>query len=277
MLGNFLIGLREGIEAALIVSILLGYLVRTERRELAPLVWRGVWSAIAMSIAVAVSLQLISTELSDRLEPAFSGAISFVAVGFVTWMIFWMKRASRTIASDLRTKFDHAAVSGSQIAITGMAFAAVAREGAETAVFFWAAAKATGHVAVSLLGLVLGLGFAIAIGYALYRSSRRIDLARLFKVTSILLVFVAAGVLSYGIAEWQEIGVLPGSSQVVLDLSSVLVDGSLAEVLVGGLFNIHALTTSLQAASYLGFIATVLPLLLRPATAPVASSPNAAR
>lgn len=261
MLGNYLIGLREGVEAALIVSILLGYLTTTGRQRLVRQVWIGVMTAAVFSAIVAVVLQLISTELSAAIEPVFTGAMSFVAVGVVTWMIFWMKRTARTIATDLKAKVDTAAGSAGVVLI---AFAAVAREGGETAVFFWAAAHAAGHEAAALAGLVLGLVTAVAIGAMVFRSTRKVNLHRLFKVTGIALVFLAAGVLSYGVAEWQEVALLPGANTVVLDLSAWLPEGSLLAVLAGGLLNLSARTTGLQVVAYAGYAGTVLYLILRP-------------
>jgi high-affinity iron transporter len=264
VIGNYLIGLREGVEAALIVSILLGYLSSTGRTELQHHVWRGVGVAVLFSIGIASTLQVISSELSDRVEPVFTGAMSLVAVAFVTWMVFWMKRTARTIGADLRGRLDAAALGGSMVAVSGMAFAAVAREGSETAVFFWAAARAAGQQGAALVGLLLGLSTAVAFGWAVYRSTRRVNMHKLFKVTGIMLVFVAAGVMSYAVSEWQEVNLLPGAGNVVLDLSRWLPEGSVAGVLASGLFNLHARTTGLQAAAYLTYLLAVLPLLLRP-------------
>jgi len=258
-----LIGLREGIEAALVVSILLTYLVRTNRNPLIKFVWYGVSAAVVASIFIAVGLESISGELSETLEPIFAGTVSFVAVGFVTWMIFWMKRSAKTISSDLRTQLDNAAVSGGAIAVAAMAFVAVLREGAETAIFFWAAAHATGNSLASVVGLVLGLGTAVIVGWLFYRSTSTINLSKFFKITSILLVFVAAGVLSYGIHEFQEVGWFPGDGDVLIDLSGVLVEGSFLATLAAGLFNLKPTTTTLQVIGYAIYSVTVLYFLLR--------------
>ena len=263
MLSNYLIGLREGIEAALVVSILLTYLVRTNRHSLIRFVWYGVGSALVVSILIAIGLETISSELSETLEPIFAGFVSFIAVGFVTWMIFWMKRSAKTISSDLRNQLDNAAVSGGAIAVAAMAFVAVLREGAETAIFFWAAAHATGNSVASVVGLVLGLGTAVIVGWIFYRSTSTINLSKFFKVTSILLVFVAAGVLSYGIHEFQEVGWLPGEDNVLLDLSGVLVEGTFFATLVAGLFNLKPTTTTLQVIGYVSYSVTVLYFLLK--------------
>lgn len=263
MLANYLIGLREGLEAALVVSILLTYLVRTQRDHLIKFVTYGVASAIGFSILVGTVLQVTENSLSVDLEPIFAGVVSFVAVGFVTWMIFWMKKSARTISGELRNRLDAAAVAGGGIAIAGMAFVAVAREGAETAIFFWAAAHASGNELASLAGLILGLATAVALGVAFYRSTVKLNLTSFFKVTGVLLAIVAAGVLSYGIHEFQEIGWLPGEDNVVLNLGNWLPEGSAIATLMAGLFNLSAKTSGLQAVAWVAYLAVVLTIFLR--------------
>ena len=276
MIGNYLIGLREGLEAALVVSILLVYLVKTDRLAMRRWVFFGVGSAIVASILVALILETISKDLSETAEPAFAGIVSFAAVAFVTWMIFGMRRSARTISTDLRSQLDDAALGGGHIAVAAMAFVAVIREGAETAVFFWAASQAAGNTAASIIGLILGLATAVALGWAIYRSSASINLPKFFRITGILLVFVAAGVLSYGIHEFQEIGWLPGEDDVLINLSGVLAEGSVLSTLVAGIFNIKATTTVLQALAWLTYSIVVLFLFLRPVTAaPLVRTENA--
>jgi len=262
MLGNFLIGLREGLEAALVVSILVTYLVRTNRQQYIRFVTYGVASAVVFSAIVGTVLQVIEQSLSAKVEPVFAGTISILAVGFVTWMIFWMKKSARSISGDLRMRLDAAAITGSGVAVGAMAFAAVAREGAETAVFFWAAAHANGNELVSLAGLILGLVTAVALGVAFYRSTIKLNLASFFKVTGVLLTVVAAGVLSYGIHEFQEIGWLPGGENIVLNLTTQLPDGSAIATVMAGLFNLTAETTALQAVAWFAYIVVVLALFL---------------
>ena len=271
MLGNFLIGLREGLEAALVVSILVTYLVRTDRKQYIRFVTYGVASAVIFSAIVGTVLQVIEQSLSAKVEPIFAGTISILAVGFVTWMIFWMKKSARNISGDLRNRFDAAALTGSGIAVITMAFAAVAREGAETAVFFWAAAHANGNELVSLAGLILGLVTAVALGVAFYRSTIKLNLSSFFKVTGVLLTIVAAGVLSYGIHEFQEIGWLPGEDNVVLNLTSQLPEGSAIATVMAGLFNLSAKTTALQAVAWFSYIVVVLALFLSKPAAPTAA------
>jgi len=271
MLGNFLIGLREGLEAALVVSILVTYLVRTERKQYIRFVTYGVSSAVIFSATIGTVLQVIEQSLSAKVEPVFAGSISILAIGFVTWMIFWMKKSARTMSGDLRNRLDVAAVAGSGLAVALMAFAAVAREGAETAVFFWAAAHANGNELVSLAGLILGLVTAVVLGVAFYRSTIKLNLSTFFKVTGVLLTIVAAGVLSYGIAEFQEIGWLPGYENVVLNLSAQLPQGSVIATVMAGLFNLSAKTTALQAVAWFSYIVVVVALFLSKPAAPTAA------
>ena len=263
MLGNFIIGLREGLEAALVVSILVTYLVRTERMALRRYIAYGVIAAVAASAIIATVLQQISKELSSTIEPAFAGTVSFLAVAFVTWMIFWMKRSARSISGELRQRLDSAAVGGA-FAVATMAFLTVVREGAETAVFFWAAAHATHHEGASLVGLILGLGLSVALGIAFYKSTIKINLASIIRVTGILLTIDSACVQAAGIHEFQEIGWLPGAQTVWINLSAALPEGSVRATVMAGLFNVTATTTSLQVIAWLMYVAIVLTLFLRP-------------
>lgn len=267
MLSNYLIGLREGLEAALVVSILLVYVTRTQRLNLRRWIAFGVASAIVVSILVAMILETISKDLSETAEPAFAGFVSLSAVAFVTWMIFWMRRSARTISTELREQLDDAALSGGHIAVAAMAFVAVIREGVETAMFFWAASQASGNTVGSVFGLVLGLATAVALGWAIYRSSASINLPKFFRVTGILLVFVAAGVLSYGIHEFQEIGWLPGEDDVLLNLSGIMTEGSLLQTLVAGILNIKLETSVLQVLAWATYSIVVLFLFMRPMSA----------
>ena len=264
MLGNLVIGLREGLEAALLVSILVTYLTKTSRAHLVRYVGYGVGAAVAFSCVVAIILQVVSDDLSESIEPVFAGVVSFIAVGFVTWMIFWMKRTARTMSGQLREKLDAASNAGA-FAVAMMAFLAVAREGTETAIFFWAAAHATQHSLASVVGLVLGLAISSALGVAFYKSALKINLNRFFQVTGVLLAVVAAGVLSSGIHEFQEIGWLPGEDHIALNLQAILAPGSVIESVFSGLLNVTALTSLLQVLAWSVYVVIVLVLFLKPA------------
>ena len=160
MLGNYLIGLREGLEAALVVSILIAYLVRTGRASHVRYVWAGVGAAVGMSVAFGAMLQLTSANLSFQAQELFGGVMSILAVGLVTWMIFWMRRASRGLSAELKGRLDTAVAIGGT-AVVVMAFVAVAREGLETSLFFWTAAQAVGSRVVPLVGFLVGIATAV--------------------------------------------------------------------------------------------------------------------
>ena len=264
MLGNLLIGLREGLEAALVVSILVAFLVRTDRREALPKVWLGVGLAVAVSIGVTLVLTLTQQALTFEAQETFGGVLSIVAVGFVTWMIFWMKRAARSISAELRGRMEDALAMGSG-AVVVMAALAVGREGLETAVFFFAAAQAAGETTQPLIGFTLGIAIAIAIAWAIYRGAVSLDLGKFFSVTGVLLVFVAAGILAYGVHDLQEAGIVPGLTTLAFDVSAVVPPDSWYGVLLKGIFNFSPQTTIAEAVVWVAYVAVVLTLFLKPA------------
>jgi len=208
MLANLLIGLREGLEAALVVGILVAYLVKSGRQEMVRWVWTGVGLAIALSVAVWGGITVTAGELSDRGEEIFAGVLSLVAVAFVTWMILWMRTAARTMRAQLGGKLDKALVAG-PAAVLATAFFAVAREGVETVLFLWSSMRATGEGIGPVAGAVLGLGSAVVLGYLIYRGALRVNLGTFFTWTGLALIVLAAWVLGYGVGELGEAGVIP--------------------------------------------------------------------
>jgi len=263
VLGNFLIGLREGLEAALVVSILVAFLVRTDRRHVLPKVWFGVAIAVAISVGVTLVLALTQQALTFEAQEALGGSLSIIAVGFVTWMIFWMRRTARTISADLRGKLEDAIKMGST-AVVLMAALAVGREGLETALFFFTAAQAAGETSQPLIGFLLGIAVAVVLAYLLYRGAVKINLGRFFMVTGALLIFVAAGILAYGVHDLQEAGILPGLNSLAFDVSATVPPDSWYGVLLKGVFNFSAQTTWLEAVVWTVYVAVVLTLFLRP-------------
>ena len=290
MLANYLIGLREGLEAALVVSILVAYLVKTDRRRLLPRVWLGVGLAVLLSVAFTFGLGLTSRQLTFRTQELVGGVLSVIAAAFVTWMIFWMAGAARSIAGELRGRVDAAAESRWSLVV--VAFLAVGREGLETALILWTATRtATGRdlpdaapvTTEPLLAALLGIGTAVVLGYLVYRGAVSINLSRFFTWTGALLIFVAAGVLSYGMHDLQEAGVLPGLNSVMFDVTHILAPDSVVATLLKGFFNFSPQTTWLEGLVWLAYVVVVLPLFLlkirrrtptataRPAVTPVAS------
>jgi len=274
MLSTFIIALREGLEAALIVGILVAYLVKTGRKSLLVPLWAGVALAVVVSLATGAFLTITSTELSARGEEFFAGTTSFLAVGFVTWMVFWMKRTARHLKGQLEGQMSTAVLAG-PLALAAAAFFAVVREGLETSLFIYANFKTVSSTPSATVGLVLGLGLAITLGYLIYRSSIKINLSKFFNYTGIALVVVAAGVLSYGIHEYQELGWLPGADFFVWDVTSVIAKESLLGGVLAGTIGFDTTTSLLQFVLWAAYLAVVLYIYLKPATskpAPVKSA-----
>jgi high-affinity iron transporter len=271
MLGNFLIGLREGLEASLVVSILVAFLVQTGRRSVLPKVWLGVGIAIAVSVGVTVALALAEQALTFEAQETVGGSLSIIAVGFVTWMIFWMRRTARTIAKQLRGRLDTAIRMGSG-AVVVMAALAVGREGLETALFFFTAAQAAGQTTEPLIGFLIGIAVAVAIAFAIYRGAMKLNLGRFFTTTGALLIFVAAGILAYGVHDLQEAAILPGFTTIAFDVSTAIPPDSWYGTLLKGIFNFSPRTTVLEAMVWVTYVAVVLTLFLLPQRTPQRSA-----
>ena len=264
MLSTFLIALREGLEAALIVGILVAYIVKTGRRNLLPPIWTGVGVALLASFALGGFLSFTSAELSDRGEQFFAGTTSFLAVALVTWMVFWMKRAARTLRDELHGKVDNALTAG-PFAVAAAAFFAVAREGLETSLFVYTNFRTVDTTPAASVGLVLGLAVAVILGYLIYKRSIKMNLSKFFTVTGVALIIVAAGVLSYGIHEYQELGWMPGDNSYAWDISSWMAKDSIAGSLLAGTIGFDVNTSWVQLILWASYLALVLLLYLKPA------------
>ena len=262
MLSTFIIALREGLEAALIVGILVAYLVKSDRRAFLTPLWAGVMLAVVVSLASGAFLTFTSTELSSRGEEFFAGTTSLLAVGLVTWMVFWMKRTARYLKGQLEGQMS-AAILGGPLALAGAAFFAVVREGLETSLFIYANFKTVSSTPSATVGLLLGLGVAIALGYLIYRSSIKINLGKFFTYTGTALIVVAAGVLSYGIHEFQELGWLPGPDFFIWDITSVLPKDSLLGGILAGTIGFDTTTSWLQFIVWATYLGIVLSLYLK--------------
>jgi high-affinity iron transporter len=267
VLANYLIGLREGLEAALVVSILVAYLVKTDRRHLLGRIWLGVGIAVAASLAFGALLTYGPRGLTFESQELIGGSLSIVAVGFVTWMIFWMARAARGIAGELRGRIDGAA-EGTVFSLALVAMLAVGREGLETALFLWAATQAGTRDGVTatwepLLGAALGLATAVVIGYLLYRGAIKVNLTKFFTWTGAFLIVVAAGVLSYGVHDLQEAGFLPGLNSIAFDVSGTIDPTSWYGTVLKGVFNFSPVTTQLEALAWVLYAVPTMALFIR--------------
>ncbi len=262
MLSNYLIGLREGLEAALVVGILVAYLVKVDRRDgLVPL-WLGVGAAVALSLGFGALLTFTSQSLSFEAQETFGGVMSILAVGFVTWMIFWMRRAARSMRAELHGRLDAALAMGT-MALVVTAFVAVAREGLETALFLWANAQATESTLQPLVGAVLGLLTAIVLGYLIYRRAVTLDLSKFFAWTGLGLIVVAAGVLAYGFHDLQEAGIITFGSATVWDISSWYSVTSWYGAILKGIFNFSPTMTVLEVVVWCAYLVPTMFLFCR--------------
>jgi len=263
LLGSYLIGIREGLEAALIISILASYLKKVGQQSRIRSMLGGVFAAILISIVVGLALSLSLENLPPHTQENITGFASILAVVFITWMIFWMARNSRELAGRLRSDVDRA-LTGSAVGLISVAFFAVIREGIETSISLWTAAKATGSDQASVIGAVLGLGSAAVIGYLMYRGSVKINLALFFKITGAYLVVIAASIFAYAIGEFDESGLLTLLNGPSYDLSAVIPVGSIAEVILRGAFGFLVTPTLLQTIVWVSFAAVTGWLYLKP-------------
>ena len=263
---GLLTGLREGVEAALIVAIVIAYLVRTGNAGEVRKVWLGAGAAVVASFVAGLAIFATVGSLQTPWEQIFEGGTMLVGAAVVTWMLFWMRRQSRALKGELEARLDRTIGEGSALGLALLAFTAVIREGLETALFLVGQATSARAGASSVLvGALLGLAVAAAIGWAIYRGSRRIDLRSFFTWTGASLIFIAAGLLASAIHEFIEIGAIGFGTQTLYDLSGVLPDdagiGEFAHAILGYSAQ-PALTTMVL---YVGYLAVVLWAYLRPA------------
>ncbi|MEV7520685.1 iron uptake transporter permease EfeU [Streptomyces sp. NPDC091371] len=277
MFGNYLIGLREGLEASLVVCILVAYLVKTERRDALRPVWLGIGIACAISLAFGAMLEFGTQELTFEAQELLGGTLSIISVGLVTWMVFWMKRTARHLKAELHGKLDSALAMGTG-ALVATAFLAVGREGLETALFVWASVRASGEgSSAPLAGVLLGIATAILLGWLFYRGALKINLAKFFKWTGAMLVVVAAGVLAYGIHDLQEARFLGGLGDKAFDISATIPPDSWYGTLLKGVFNFQPDPTVIQLSVWALYLVPVLALFLYDSARPAAAKPQPAQ
>lgn len=278
MFSSFLIGLREGLEAALIVAILVAYLVRTSNGHALSRLWMGVGAAIGLSLLLGLGLTFVEGSLSDSTAKVFAGVTSLLAVGLITWMIFWMALNARTMKAHLHSEVDRA-LQVSTFAVAMVAFLAVIREGLETAIFLWAGIRATGDALTAVVGALIGLATAVILGYLMYRGAVRLNLSALFTWTGALLVLVAGGILRYAIHEFQEVGWLGGEDNIAIDVSAVIAPDGVAGTLLRGLLSLSPTMSWVEVIAWFAYVIPVLTAFLivvgRRGARPAAARPEA--
>ncbi|UGQ11673.1 FTR1 family protein [Yinghuangia sp. ASG 101] len=261
MFANYLIGLREGLEAALVVSILVAYLVKTGNRHRLPPIWGGVAVAVALSLAFGAILEFTSAEMTFEQQELFGGSLSIAAVGLVTWMVFWMRRTARHLKAELQGKLDAALAMGTG-ALMVTAFLSVGREGLETALFVWTAVRSADQGSDPLIGVALGIVSAVVLAYFFYKGAVRINLAKFFVWTGGVLIVVAAGVLAYGVHDLQEADFLPGLHNRAFDISDTVDPTSWYGTLLKGIFNFQPDPTVLQCVVWIAYLVPVMAVFL---------------
>jgi len=256
MLPSYILSLREGLEAALIIGIVLGALRQMHRRDLVSAIWTGTGSAVLLSLFSAILLTRLGLELKDPAEAIFEGITMLLAAGILTWMIFWISQRARNIKAELETGVQRASQTG-KWSLFGLAFIAVLREGVELALFLTAATFSS-SAAQTILGAVLGLGTAILLGWSFFASTVRLDLRRFFQVTGFLLLLFAAGLVARGVGELIEVGWIPALIEHVWELGGVVSAESVLGETLGALFGYNVNPSLMQVLAYAVYLGTVL-------------------
>jgi high-affinity iron transporter len=264
LLPTFVIGLREGVEAALIVGIIAAFLRQEERGDALRYVWAGVAAAVLLCAAVGVTLQIVNEDLPQRQQEGLETIVSLGAVGIVTFMIVWMRRNARGLRKELERSAAGALARGSIYALVAMAFFAVLREGLETAVFLLAAFQSTANPGAAGAGAVIGLAVAVAIGWGIYKGGVRLNLSKFFRFTAAVLVLVAAGLLAAAAHTAHEAGWLNAFQGQALDLSWLIVPGSVTSSLFTGMLGLQPQPTVAEAAVYILYAVPMLVYVLWP-------------
>ena len=252
MLASFLLSLREGIEAALIIGIVLGALRKLNRSEMAPAVWAGALSAVLVSLLTGALLTMLGFSLEGAAEQIFEGVAMLLAASVLTWMIFWMNRQARSIRDELEAGVNRATAAGGGRALFSLAFLAVVREGIELALFLTAATFAS-DAQSTILGALLGLAVAVLLGWGLFASTVRLDLRRFFQVTGFLLILFAAGLVAHGVHEFNEVGWIPAIVEHVWDVNPILDENSTVGLLLKALFGYNGNPSLTEVLAYFAY------------------------
>ncbi len=256
MIASFLLSLREGIEAALIIGIVLGALRQMRRTEMVPSVWYGTLSALLVSLLGGIGLTAFGLSLEGAAEPIFEGVAMVLAAGVLTWMIFWMSRQSRHIKGNLESGVHKAAFQGGKRGLFALAFLAVVKEGIELALFLTAATFAS-DAQSTILGALLGLALAVFLGWGLFASSLRLNLRRFFQVTGFLLILFAAGLVAHGVHEFNEVGMIPAVIEHVWDINPILNENATLGSMLQALFGYNGNPSLTEVLAYFAYFAAM--------------------
>ncbi len=263
MLATYLLSLREGLEAALIIGIVLGAVSKIRRTDLTPAVWLGALSAIGVSILTAIILTTVGMSLQDPGEAIFEGITMILAACILTWMIFWMSKQSRFLKSELESGVNKAVATTGKLAVFWLAFVAVVREGVELAIFVTAAFFASNpgtlssEIVQSLAGTILGVGTAALLAWTLFATTVRLDLRKFFQVTGFLLILFAAGLVAHGVHEFNDVGWIPSVVEHVWNVDAIISQTSLTGQLLQTLFGYNSSPALTEIIAYLGYIIIV--------------------
>ena len=261
MLPSFLLSLREGLEAALIIGIVFGVLARLNRQDLKPAVWWGVIAAVVASIMVGFGLNLLGMSFEGKAEEIFEGLALLFAAGVLTWMILWMQKQGRHMKTGIENETTKALSTGGK-ALFLLAFLAVFREGLELAIFLLATSFVSGGMLTGI-GALLGLGSAVILGWALFSTTNRLSLRSFFQITNILLIFFAAGMVAYGVHELNEAGWIPAIIYPVWDINHILSDKSELGLVLKALFGYNGNPSLTEVIAYVSFLSLLLLNYLR--------------
>ena len=258
MFSALLITLREGLEAALIIGIILAYLAKTNNSQGFRYVWFGTSLAIATSLIAGAAIYFTAGNLEGRAEVIFEGSALFVAAGVLTWMILWMRKQAINIKGNLHAQINSALKSGSLVGLLVLAFIAVVREGIETALFVFAATRVTESFALSILGAMIGLALAVGIGYGIYRGASKLNLSVFFNITSLLLILFAAGLLAHGIHEFHEAGLIPPIIDHVWDINHIIPEQSTFGRFLTAIFGYNGNPSLVEVVAYFSYVIVAL-------------------
>ena len=261
MLASFLLSLREGLEAALIIGIVLGVLAKLKRTDLNGVVWRGVGLAALLSLLAAIALNLLGMEFEGKGEEIFEGVAMLLAAGVLTWMILWMKNHGGTLKSEIEEQTNQAALGKGQKALFALAFLAVFREGIELALFLLAA-RLTSSPLQTISGALLGLSGAAVLGWILFTSTMRLSLRNFFGATNILLVIFAAGLVGLGVHEFNEAGIIPSVIEDVWNINPILSDKSEIGLLLKALIGYNGNPSLTEVGAYISYLVVLVIILM---------------